>query len=251
MDKISVPSQTNGKTFSPAWKMCIGTGRLGLALQKEYLDALKIAKENIDFSYIRGHGLLSDDIGIYREDEVNGEIKPFYNFTYIDRIIDSYLELGIRPFVELGFMPQKLASGDQTVFYWKGNVTPPKDYDKWSLLIQAVVRHFISRYGFDEVQHWPFEVWNEPNMISFWKDADMQEYFKLYKVTAHAVKAVDSRLQVGGPAICGGSDHWITEFMSFCYQQKAPHRLFKPACLYLFPTNGKNTPLSVSGNLGM
>ncbi len=222
MDKICVPSQTDGKKFSPAWKMCIGTGRLSLALQKEYLDALKIVKENIDFSYIRGHGLLCDDIGIYREDEVNGEIKPFYNFTYIDRIIDSYLELGIRPFVELGFMPQKLASGDQTVFYWKGNVTPPKDYDKWSQLIQAVVRHFISRYGFDEVRLWPFEVWNEPNMISFWKDADMQEYFKLYKVTAHAVKAVDSRLQVGGPAICGGSDHWITEFLNFCYQHKAP-----------------------------
>lgn len=222
MKKIIVPNESDGKVFPSGWKICVGTGRLGLALQKEYLDALKTIQENIGFSYIRGHGLLCDDVGIYREDAVDGEAKPFYNFTYIDRIIDSWLELGIRPFVELGFMPEKLASGEQTLFYWKGNVTPPKDYEKWSQLIQAVLRHFLSRYGEEEVLRWPFEVWNEPNMKSFWKDADMQEYFKLYKVTAEAVKAVDSRLKVGGPAICGGSDRWITAFLNFCYEQKAP-----------------------------
>lgn len=222
MLKIRIPSESNGKKFNSNWKMCVGTGRLGLALQKEYMDALKMVVERIGFSYIRGHGLLCDDIGIYREDEVDGEVRPFYNFTYIDRIFDSFLELGIRPLVELGFMPQRLASGEQTVFYWKGNVTPPKDYDKWAQLVQAVIRHFISRYGFDEVVQWPFEVWNEPNLTTFWKDADMQEYFKLYKVTATAVKAVDSRLQVGGPAICGGSDRWITEFLNFCHKEKVP-----------------------------
>lgn len=222
MEKIIIPSVAAQKGFPSSWNICVGTGKLGLALQKEYLDTLKVVQDSIGFSYIRGHGLLNDDIGIYREDEFNGVIKPFYNFTYIDRIFDSFLKMGIRPFVEFGFMPQKLASGDQTVFYWKGNVTPPKDYKKWSELIQAVVRHFIARYGIDEVLQWPFEVWNEPNMVSFWKDADMPEYFKLYKVTANAVKAVDSRLKVGGPAVCGGTDHWITAFLNFCHEEKAP-----------------------------
>lgn len=222
MKRIVVPAESKGAIFNGNWKKCIGTGRLGLALQKEYLDTLAYVQKNIGFSYIRGHGLFHDDVGIYREDEVNGEIKPFYNFTYIDRIFDSFLERGLKPFVELGFMPAKLASGDQTVFYWRGNVTPPKDYNKWAELIKATIRHFISRYGIEEVLTWPFEVWNEPNMQHFWKGADKQEYFKLYKVSALAVKEVDERLQVGGPAICGGSDHWIEDFLNFCYTEKAP-----------------------------
>jgi len=221
MKIVRIPTES-GEIFKDNWKKCIGTGRLGLALQKEYLDTLGYVQKHIGFSYIRGHGLLCDDVGIYREDTVNGEVRPFYNFTYIDRIFDSFQELGIRPFVELGFMPEKLASGDQTVFYWKGNVTPPKDYDKWAELIKAVVRHFISRYGMDEVLQWPFEVWNEPNLTVFWKGADKQEYFKLYRVTALAVKEVDERLQVGGPAICGGADHWITDFLDFCSREKVP-----------------------------
>lgn len=221
MNKILI-SDEYSTVFKKNWKYCVGTGRLGLALQKEYLEHLKLAKEAIGFEYIRGHGLLSDDVGIYREVEVDGETKVFYNFTYIDRIFDSFLEIGIRPFVEFGFMPNQLASGDQTIFYWKGNVTPPKDYQKWHDLIVAVVTHFVERYGLEEVKKWPFEVWNEPNLTNFWKDASKPEYFKLYKITAEAVKSVHSELQVGGPAICGGADHWITDFLNFCYEEKAP-----------------------------
>ncbi|MBD8069061.1 GH39 family glycosyl hydrolase [Bacillus sp. PS06] len=221
MEIIQVQTD-NVKTFNKNWQYCVGTGRLGLALQQEYLDHLKLAKEKIGFKYIRGHGLLSDDVGIYRELQVGDEVRPFYNFTYIDRIFDSFLELDIRPFVEFGFMPKKLASGDQTIFYWEGNVTPPKDYQKWHDLIVAVVSHFIERYGEEEVLKWPFEVWNEPNLVNFWKDADQAEYFKLYKVTALAVKSVHPDLLVGGPAICGGADHWITDFLSYCEREEVP-----------------------------
>ena len=222
MKTIKVSKESNGIKFSGNWNFCVGTGRLGLALQKEYLDHLSMVQKEIGFKYIRGHGLLHDDIGIYREDEVDGEIRPFYNFTYIDRIFDSFLEIGIRPFVELGFMPSKLASGDNTVFYWKGNTTPPKDYDKWTNLIKAVIEHFVSRYGINEVLKWPFEVWNEPNLEGFWENADKVEYFKLYKLTATAVKEVNRDIKVGGPAICGGADHWIADFLKFCHEEKAP-----------------------------
>src|SRR5690606_35029128 len=118
--------------------------------------------------------------------------------------------------------PKQLASGTQTIFAWEGNVTPPKDYNKWSDLIKAVTSHFIERYGEDEVLTWPFEVWNEPNLVNFWEGADKEEYFKLYQVTAEAVKSVNPMLQVGGPAICGGSDEWITDFLNFCYENKVP-----------------------------
>ena len=105
---------------------CVGTGRIGLALQKEYQEQLALVQEEIGFSYIRGHGLFTDDMAIYQEyTDEEGRIQAEYNFTYLDLVMDSYLKLNIRPFLELGFMPEKMASGRQTVFYWKGNVTPP------------------------------------------------------------------------------------------------------------------------------
>lgn len=117
-------------------------------------------------------------------------------------------------------MPSKLASGTQTVFYWRGNVTPPKDYGKWERLIKSVVKHFIDRYGEKEVVQWPFEIWNEPNLNVFWKDANQAEYFKLYEVTAKAIKEVNENIKVGGPAICGGSDYWIDDFCTFATRIK-------------------------------
>jgi xylan 1,4-beta-xylosidase len=220
--KIKVSKAAKGIKFSDNWCFCVGTGRLGLALQKEYQDHLDMVQKEIGFKYIRGHGLFHDDVGIYREDEVDGEKRPFYNFTYIDRIFDSFLEKGIRPFVELGFMPSRLSYGDNFVFYWKGHTTPPVDYGKWTDLVKATIRHFIARYGLEEVLKWPFEVWNEPNLPGFWRNADKNEYFKLYQYTARAVKEVHPDLKVGGPAICGGADHWITDFLKFCHEENVP-----------------------------
>lgn len=202
---------------------CIGTGRMGLALQKAYHDQLALVQEDICFSHIRGHGLFADDMAIYQEYEEDGVIKAEYNFTYLDMVMDDYLSLGLKPFLELGFMPQKLASGTQTIFYWKGNTTPPKDYTKWADLIKATLGHLIDRYGREEVLSWPIEVWNEPNLPGFWKGADMQEYFKLYEVSAKAVKEVDQRLRVGGPAICGVDDErWLKEFLTHCAKEQLP-----------------------------
>lgn len=200
---------------------CIGTGRMGLALQKEYQDQLALVQREIGFTHIRGHGLLCDDMAIYQEyTDENGRRRAEYNFTYLDRVMDSYLGLGLRPFLELGFMPKKLASGEQTVFYWKGNVTPPRDYGEWCALVQAVLTHLMDRYGADEVVTWPVEVWNEPNLDSFWEGADMEEYFTLFARTFAAVKAVDGRFQVGGPAICGVDDRrWMRCFLEFCRKE--------------------------------
>lgn len=205
---------------------CIGTGRMGLALQKAYFEQLKLVQEKIGFEHIRGHGLFSDDMAICRtdpfaKDKDNAPVE--YCWTYLDMVMDSYKELNIRPFLELGFMPKALASGDQTIFYWKGNVTPPKDYTKWADLVKATLNHLIERYGRDEVVSWPVECWNEPNLPGFWKGADMTEYFKLYDVTSRAVKSVDERFRVGGPAVCGGTDkEWITAFLKFVEEKKCP-----------------------------
>ncbi len=201
---------------------CIGTGRMGLALHKEYFEQLKMVQEEIGFKHIRGHGLFCDDMAIYQEyiDE-DGNAKDEYNFTYLDRVMDSYRELSLKPFIELGFMPYKLASGTQTLFYWQGNTTPPKDHDAWCELVKATLSHLMERYGANEVVTWPVEVWNEPNLAGFWENADKEAYFKLFACTFRAVKELDARFRVGGPAVCGGTDEeWIQAFMTFCHEQK-------------------------------
>ncbi len=220
MKKNVMINSNNCVPFHNAVDSCIGTGRMGLALQKEYYEQLKMVQEYIGFEHIRGHGLFCDDMAIYQEYQENGETRVEYNFTYLDRVMDSYLELGLRPFLELGFMPKKLASGTQTLFYWQANVTPPKSYEAWEALVQALLVHLLERYG-DEVVTWPIEVWNEPNLCGFWYQADMQEYFKLFARTFRAIKAIDSRFRVGGPAVCGGSDRpWIQGFLEFCRAEK-------------------------------
>ncbi|MCI3271740.1 GH39 family glycosyl hydrolase [Streptomyces cylindrosporus] len=208
--------------FPDAWRHCVGTGRVELALRRDYQDSLALLQREIGFRYIRGHGLLSDGMGVYRPYEWQGERRVRHSFTYVDQVLDAYLALGIRPFLELGFMPGELASGDQTVFWWRGNVTPPRSHKEWAELVRATVSHLVDRYGLDEVRTWPIEVWNEPNLRDFWQDADEQAYHRLYEVTAHAVKEVDSELQVGGPAISPGADEWLDRFAEFVDRRDVP-----------------------------
>ena len=195
---------------------CIGSGRMGLALTREYQEELAYVQSRFHFSHIRAHGLFCDDLAICRRR--NG--KLVFNFTYLDRVMDFYRSLGLRPFLELGFMPEALASGTQTVFVWKGNVTPPREQREWAELVQATLRHLMERYGAEEAVRWPIEVWNEPNLDIFWQNADMNAYFELFRTTFLAVKATDSRFQVCGPAVCGGSDRlWIQSFLEYCRKE--------------------------------
>ena len=199
---------------------CIGTGRMGLALTKEYYEQLKLTQEEIGFSHIRGHGLFTDDMAIFQCFDFDGVRRIEYNYTYLDRVLDMYQSLGLAPFFELGFMPKKMASGEQAIFYWKGNTTPPKDYKEWADMVSAMLKHCIDRYG-EQVYDWPIEVWNEPNLPGFWKDANMEEYFKLFEVSFKAVKKVSKRFKVGGPAVCGVRDEfWIRSFLDFCRKKK-------------------------------
>ncbi|HEY0868725.1 MAG TPA: hypothetical protein VGE01_15180 [Fimbriimonas sp.] len=196
-------------------RFCVGAGRANEGLRADWQRQLRLAKEACGFEYIRMHGLLTDDMAVYREERG----KPVYNWQYIDELYDFLVDLKVRPFVEFGFMPGALASGDKTIFWWRGNVTPPKDYDKWAGLIAALTRHWVERYGMNEVRKWYFEVWNEPNLDGFWA-GDQKEYFNLYTATAKAVKSVDPSLRVGGPATAGAA--WIPEFIRYCAETGTP-----------------------------
>lgn len=215
MRQIDIDLNSVSGPLGDVFRLCVGAGRANEGLRADWQRQLRQAKEACGFEYIRMHGLLCDDMGVYHEQ--HGE--TVYNWQYIDELYDFLVDLKVRPFVELGFMPDALASGRKTIFWWRGNVTPPRDYGKWGDLIAALTRHWIERYGLAEVKKWYFEVWNEPNLDGFW-DADQKAYFHLYSVTSKAIKGVCPDLRVGGPATAGAA--WVPEFIKYCADSGTP-----------------------------
>ena len=197
------------------WEHTVGSCHAPLALRADWQRQLKQAHDELGFRHTRFHGLLCDEMGTL-VDEMD---KPVYSFFNVDEIMDFLLSIGMKPFVELSFMPLMLSSGSTTVFHYNANVTPPRDYAGWATLIDKMVRHWVDRYGIDEVATWFFEVWNEPNLKAFWTGTQA-EYFHLYETTATTIKAIDHRLQVGGPATA--KNEWIPEMLDFCAREGAP-----------------------------
>ena len=180
-----------------------------MSLRSDWQKQLKVAREKCGFERVRFHGIFDDDMSVYQEDAKGNTVYSFFN---VDQSYDYLLSLGIRPLVELSFMPELLASyPNETIMHYKGGISPPKSYDKWANLIKAFVTHLIERYGFPEISQWDFEVWNEPN-CDFWT-GNQKDYYKLLKVTYDAIKSVDKRLKVGGPATC--QLMWIPETLQF------------------------------------
>lgn len=202
--------------FNTMFKRCVGAGRVAEGLRADWQRQLAYVHKQCGFGYLRMHGLLGDDLGVYREDAA-GRVE--LNWQYIDEVYDFLLKIGVKPFVELGFCPGALASGPETIFWWKGNVTPPKDLVKWQALIVALVHHFTERYGETEVQSWYFEVWNEPNLDGFFTGTQA-DYFELYAHTARAIKSVSQAYRVGGPATAGCA--WVPELIDYCSRNQVP-----------------------------
>ena len=206
---------------SMIWRNCVGAGRVAEGLRDGWRQQLEECHREIGFKYLRMHGLLQDELGVYSEDSKG---LPHYNWQYLDDVYDFLLSIGVKPFVEFGFMPSALASGNAKIFWWQANVTPPNDYNKWDALITALVTHWTERYGEDEVKTWRFEVWNEPNYPGFWHPSatttPRDEYFKLYEHTARDVKSVSEKYLVGGPA--GAGPVWTAELIDFCQRKSLP-----------------------------
>jgi len=214
---INVDYSAEKGAMNTMFKQCVGAGRANEGLRADWQQQLAFVKKECDFKYIRMHGLLTDDMAVYTEDSKG---NPQYNYMYVDALYDYLLSIKVKPFVELGFMPNALASGHQTIFWWKGNVTPPKDYKKWEDFIRNLTQHFTERYGTDEVKTWYFEVWNEPNLSPGFWSGTQADYFKLYQYSAKAVKSVNAEYKVGGPGTAGAA--WESEMIDFCVKNDVP-----------------------------
>lgn len=212
-------SSVRGPVERP-WQPIIGSEHLALLLRgagpggsdvgAELAEAFVMSRRELGARMVRAHGILHDSLGVYRE--VDG--RPVHDFGRVDAVVDRLLATGLRPVVELSFMPRDLASDpDATVFDYRGIISPPRDMERWANLCRDLVAHLVERYGRDEVLEWAFEVWNEANIKVFWSGTE-SEYFALYDATARAVKSVDPQLRVGGPATAAAG--WVDDLLAHC-----------------------------------
>jgi xylan 1,4-beta-xylosidase len=218
-ETVIVDAHAPSTPFPHFWEQMFGSGHAILSLRESWREDLRAVKQVTDFQWVRFHGILDNETGVFTRDEHG---NPVYNFAYVDQIYDGLLKNGVRPLVEISFMPTQLAANplDLHVFWYHPNVSPPRDWEEWDAFMKAFAEHLVERYGIDEVSQWYFEVWNEPN-IDFWGGVPRQQsYFDLYDHTARDLKSVSPRLRVGGPATAAAS--WIPAFLQHVAENHVP-----------------------------
>jgi xylan 1,4-beta-xylosidase len=223
---VWVDVDDDGEELHRPWVPMIGSERLsqllctdlsgGRVIGVELAEALRRVRDELGVRTVRAHAIFHDDTRVYREKKG----KPVYDFSVVDEIYDQVLDLGLRPVVEIGFMPRDLAADpSKTVFEYGAVISPPKDYERWGELVRRLVQHLVGRYGLDEVLTWDFEVWNEANLSVFWSGT-RSEWLRLYDVTVAAVRSVDSRFAVGGPSSAAAG--WVDDLLAHAAAAGSP-----------------------------
>ncbi len=215
---ININAADSAGQLDHAWEFIAGSGHAGLYIREGWSDKMLAhlgdVHDNLGIQMVRFHGIFLDEVGIYQG-------PGNYDFSRSDRVFDGILAAGVKPFLELSFVPREMASGWARGFPlgYKPYISPPESYQEWANMVGALVEHLVERYGIDEVRTWYFEVWNEPNLPFFWS-GDMDDYMLLYDLTAAAVKAVDPGLRVGGPSTSQGE--WIWDLLEHCRKTGTP-----------------------------
>ena len=217
-EKISL--NTPGIPLKHTFRKFTSVGRAKELLLADVQKMLTEFQTEIGFEFIKFHGLLSDDMLVYTEDEQG---NPKYSFVYIDKAFDFLLSIGLKPLVQFSFMPKALAlNPERTAFSSPYVLSMPKSMQKWKDLIAALTNHLIERYGFNKVKDWLFCCWNEPdtsvNLFGFQND---EEYYELYKATYETVKAIDRRLSFGSPSLLISyniNQQWCKRYIDWCTQ---------------------------------
>ncbi|EGT3617667.1 AraC family transcriptional regulator, partial [Clostridium perfringens] len=214
-NNIRIDLNAEGEEIEHKWRLLTTIGRAKDGLNKVVQEQLKTIQKEIGFQYIRFHGIFDDEMKVYDEDEKGNVVL---NFSYIDKLFDFLYSINLKPFVELGFMPKKLAKYEDEIFYRPTIISPPKDILKWNKLIEEFMKHCISRYGIDQVKSWYFEVWNEPEIVNFFGFKNNNEYYELYENTYKVLKSLSKEFNVGAPGInfiCDASYNWTKDFYEF------------------------------------
>jgi xylan 1,4-beta-xylosidase len=224
--KFTLAADGQTKPFKKHWQFCVGSGHAAMAMRTDYVEQLKFIHDELDIQRVRFHGIFHDDMHTYHTlgDQMHlpgSERFTEKSFHYCGLVYDNLLKCGVKPFVELGFMPEHMAKTDaRSMFFYKPSISLPKDENEWCAYIRDFVRFLIRRYGREEVESWYFEVWNEPDLEGMFFDGSQADYFHFYEITARAVKSVDDRLMVGGPSTSGSK--WVASFVRWCKKENVP-----------------------------
>lgn len=227
MQRLNLNKQRVAKPIHKHWQFCVGGEHAAVAMRADYAKQLKYVHDELGIKYVRFHGIFNDDMHTLPAlDEILpipgvGHIRE-RSFYHCGVAYDNVLAAGMKPYVELSFMPEAFAKthGGQSKIFYGSNFSQPLDYDAWAEHVTEFLKFLIHRYGVAEVESWFFEVWNEPDLKGAFFLGTQEEYFKLYEVTARAVKAVDEKLRIGGPVTSGS--RWIEEFVRFCEENDVP-----------------------------
>lgn len=219
VETVEVDLRSDAGKLDHIWKRCVGSDRAEITMRESWRKDARRGRQELGMERVRFHGIFDDELGVGAKPSF-GRASPDFNFQNVDAVYDGLIDLGLKPYVEMSFMPGRLASGTRTfIGSYKANITPPQSLPAWQDFVTQFARHLINRYGAAEVRQWPFEVWNEPNLPSFWTGTQA-DYFDFYRATATALKAVDPKLRVGGPST--SAVQWIPEFLAFCAQNDLP-----------------------------
>ena len=216
--RVSCSVEQQGEPLDPAWKrvMCIGWASEGLSavIQKQ----ISMVQHEIGFDYLRFHGIFGDDMSIYNEDETG---RPFFNFTYCDILLDYMQSEGLKPYLELGLMPGKLAKHPEICDIGRAHISMPTDWDKWDALVHAFILHCIQRYGIRNVREWRFT----PMMCNhiLYDFFTWDEYMQMHLHIWNILKFIDDQLIIGGPGIdisvlLDDWDNSFAPYMAFCQE---------------------------------
>jgi xylan 1,4-beta-xylosidase len=222
---FDIKENTKKEKNTKHWQFCVGSGQAALALRTDYTKQLKYVCQELGFKRVRFHGIFDSPMDPIQgaDSYLNiGRAKHFtnYNFLNIGVVYDNILSTGLKPFVELSFMPGRIGKSRKAKSEISGinNSMPKKDY-LWIDFIKAFINFLIERYTIEEVITWKFEVWNEPNIFVFFKGSK-KDYFHLYEITSRAIKEVDERINVGGPSTA--LQAWLGEFIDFTKTNNIP-----------------------------
>ncbi|WP_180272690.1 GH39 family glycosyl hydrolase [Konateibacter massiliensis] len=214
---LSFKIKDKKNSYANTQKHCFSVGRASALLRSDIQNQIREMKNDMDVYALRLRDIFSDDLFVYYEDE---DKKPIINWKYIDIIFDFLLSLNIRPFPEIGFMPRMLASKKQYAgWLYSPNVSLPKSFKKWSVLVESFIEHLLARYGKEEVKHWNFDFWTAPNLKikdGYWNE-NQQDFFMFYRVTYLSVKNVDNDIRLGSPNFSVPSGlSWYEDFFAYC-----------------------------------
>ena len=219
---VTVDPDEHAEQLDHYYSVMTAAARAFDLLREDVREQLRIAQREIGFQYARFHGIFNDEMCVVN---LSGDGIGF-NFSYIDKIFDFLLSIGLKPFVELSLIPTSIASGRGVKRHSdKANVTPLRDIKLWQNLIGAFMKHIILRYAKDEVCTWYFEVWNEPD-LSTYRGGTFDDYMELYRIAASEIKNADIRFKIGGPSLnsfqYNDAKSYLELFLQNCWDQDLP-----------------------------